>query len=303
MPSRNSLPAAPAGKAGWPWESKNHFQIDGPLQGTNWPRITVVTPSFNQGQFVEATLRSVLLQGYPNLEFIVLDGGSSDDSVDAIRRYEKSLTYWHSRSDRGQADALAAGFKMATGSIYCWLNSDDILLPGSLRRIGTLFARHRRVDVVYGNRLVIDRDGAVIGRHIWPWHLTSAHWALGQPLAQECCFWRREVYEKVGGIDSSKFFIMDYDLFFRMWRVGRFRKTTDFLGCLRTHAGTKNSRHADIWRRELAAAKAKFHLREPGYVERRVLNRLDRIQLQCEELLVHLKEARTRDWGLEWRLS
>jgi glycosyltransferase involved in cell wall biosynthesis len=242
----------------------------------------VITPSFNQGQYLEATLRSVLLQDYPNLEYLVLDGGSTDDSVEIIRRYAPQLTYWHSQPDDGQSAAIKAGFAMATGEIYCWLNSDDILLPGALHTIGALFRRHPDVDVFYGNRLVIDSDGAIIGRHVWPWRLTQSHWYAGQPLAQEACFWTRAIYERVGGLDPSKFFILDYDLFVRMWRAGKFRKTPHYLGCLRIHEETKNTRHADVWQRELAEARERYGLRPPGYVAARVLNRVDRLQLWLE---------------------
>jgi glycosyltransferase involved in cell wall biosynthesis len=252
---------------------------------TELPRITVVTPSFNQGEFLEATLRSVLDQNYPNLEYLVLDGGSTDDSVEIIKRYAPRLTYWHSRKDKGQADAIATGFAMSSGEILCWLNSDDILLPGALQLVGTFFRDHPRVDVLYGNRLTIDRAGNVTGRHLWPWLLTRAHWALGQPLAQECTFWRRAIYEQVGGLDRSRFFIMDYDLFFRMWRAGRFRKTSAFLGALRQHEETKNARHVDVWRRELAEAKARYGLRDPGWLGIRVLNRVDGLQRWVENRL------------------
>jgi glycosyltransferase involved in cell wall biosynthesis len=249
------------------------------------PRITVVTPSFNQAQFVEATLRSVLDQDYPDLEYIVLDGGSSDGSVEIIERYAPRLAYWHSRKDAGQADAIATGFEMSTGEVLCWLNSDDVLLPGALRIVGEYFRRHRRVGFLYGNRLVIDAAGREIGRHVWPWLITRSHWALGQPLAQECCFWRRDLYERAGGIDRSKFFIMDYDLFFRMWKVGRFRKTPAFLGCIRVHEATKNTMHRSVWEREFGAAIAQYGLAPPGRIIRALLNRLDALQFRLEQRL------------------
>lgn len=249
------------------------------------PRITVVTPSFNQGEFIEATLRSVLDQDYPNLEYLVLDGGSTDGSAAVIERYAPRLAYWHSRKDNGQADAIASGFDMATGEILCWLNSDDVLLPGALHRVGDFFRCHPQVGVLYGNRIVIDRHGREVGRHIWPWVLTRSHWALGQPLAQECCFWRRTVYNQAGGVDRSKFFIMDYDLFYRMWRIARFRKTSSFLGCIRVHDATKNSQHQDIRVRELSQAIAHYGIPYPGPLMRRVLNRFDRLQVAAEKWL------------------
>lgn len=278
----HEIPPPLVNNRGWPWEALSAAPSSAE---DGWPRITVVTPSFNQGAFIEATLRSVLLQRYPNLEYIVLDAESTDESQAIIRRYAPCLTYWHSQRDRGQADALRTGFAMSTGNILCWLNSDDMFLPDVLRTVGTLFRRHRRMEVLYGNRLVIDRDGAIIDRHVWPWHFTTSHWALGQPLAQECCFWRRQIYERVGGIDPTWFFIMDYDLFYRMWLVGRFRKTASFLGCFRRHEDAKNARHTDVWRRELAEAKLRFGLREPGYLGSRVLERTNRLQVFLENLL------------------
>ncbi len=276
---RESLPDAMIDRDGWPWRGDGHGSVEA---NRSWPRITVVTPSFNQGEFIEATIRSVLLQNYPNLEYIVLDAGSTDQSVEIIRRYEPWLTYWHSREDAGQADAIRTGFEMATGEILCWLNSDDILLPDSLDRVGSFFVRHSSVDFLYGNRFVIDRGGEVIGQHYWPWFLTRWHWALGQPVAQECCFWRKNLYSRAGGINPARFFIMDYDLFFRMWQIGRFRKTSAFLGCIRQHEATKNALHQEVRLQEMGEAKIQFGLTEPGYVMARVLNRVDRVQRMLE---------------------
>src|SRR5205085_2928876 len=144
------------------------------------------TPSYNQGAFLEETLRSVLDQGYPALEYIVMDGASTDESPQIIRRYADRLAHWQSQPDAGQADAIAAGFARATGDIMCWVNSDDVLLPGALARVGAFFRDHPRAQFLYGNRLVIDAASREIGRHHWPWLITHAHWALGQPVAQEC---------------------------------------------------------------------------------------------------------------------
>jgi glycosyltransferase involved in cell wall biosynthesis len=250
------------------------------------PRITVVTPSFNQGEFIEATLRSVLDQDYPRLEYIVIDGGSTDGSVEIIERYAPKLTYWHSRKDAGQADALATGFEMATGEILCWLNSDDILLPGALLQIARIFVSNPNIGFVYGNRKVIDKDGSVISEHIWPYFLTKYHWARGQYLAQECSFWRRGVYEAVGGIDRSKFFIMDYDLFYRLWLTTKFRKTSAYLGCIRMHEQTKQSKHLDVWRSEFTEALRKYGLEAPGPIMERLLNRFDAVQVSLEHALL-----------------
>ena len=276
---RADFPPPPAGKHGWPWDPGPDAA---PPSGRALPRITVVTPSYNQADFLEATIRSVLLQQYENLEYIVLDGGSTDGSVDIIRRYAPWLTHWRSGRDDGQAAAIAEGFAIATGDVYCWLNSDDVFLPGALRKAGEFFARHPGVDFLYGNRIVIDRAGEEIDRHFWPAVLTRAHWALGQPMAQECCFWRASIYQRVGGIDPTRFFIMDWDLFFRMWRAGNFHKSPEFFGAIRIHDESKNTRYQDVRERELAEARARYGLREPGWLKLRLLNRSDRLQRWVE---------------------
>jgi glycosyltransferase involved in cell wall biosynthesis len=296
MLEKRQIPSPPLGMTGWPWETRDENQAWARSQDKALPIITVVTPSYNQGQFLEATLRSVLLQNYPNLEYLVFDGGSSDNSVGIIKKYEAYLDYWHSENDGGQADAIATGFDHATGCIYCWLNSDDIFLPDALWFVADFFNRNPKIDVVYSNRLVISEEGIVIGRHVWPFFFSKYHWALGQPLAQECCFWRAELYQKVGGIDRSKFFIMDYDLFYRMWRVGKFRKTMACLGCFRVHDESKNSKHQQIWQRELSQAKADYQLIEPGYFTLRLIKRLDYLQNLLEIVMEGLRVSKIQSW-------
>ena len=275
----------------WPWLVDNVASSDSDLNIV-WPKISVITPSYNQADFLEATLRSVICQGYPNLEYIVLDGGSTDGSPAIIKKYEANLKYWHSKKDLGQADALSTGFAMATGEIQCWVNSDDILLPGALFHVAKLFIKNKRIGFVYGNRIVIDEQGNEIGRQRWPLFLTRYHWARGQYLAQECCFWRSGVYREAGGINASKFFIMDYDLFYRMWLCTKFRKTAAYLGCIRIHDETKNSKFQDIWEKELKKAVAGYGLKAPGYLRLRFLNRFDRLQLMLESALARLFHAR-----------
>jgi glycosyltransferase involved in cell wall biosynthesis len=140
MITLNDLPSPPAGSQGWPWtEASPPLPLERP-DGRPWPAISIVTPSFNQGQFLEDTIRSVLLQGYPSLEYIIIDGGSDDESVEVIRRYEPWLTFWQSGPDGGQADAVNIGLAHASGEIFNFINSDDVLLPGALQFIGALDA-------------------------------------------------------------------------------------------------------------------------------------------------------------------
>src|SRR5579885_3553995 len=125
-PTLAELPPPPAGKTGWPWTIETPALPASRADGSPWPRISIVTPSYNQGQFIEETIRSVLLQGYPDLEYIVIDGGSTDQSVEIIRKYERWLTYWVSEKDRGQAHAINKGFSSVTGELFNWINSDDL---------------------------------------------------------------------------------------------------------------------------------------------------------------------------------
>jgi glycosyltransferase involved in cell wall biosynthesis len=133
------LPAAPLGKSGWPWVSNSAAPELFTENRKQWPKISIVTPSFNQGQFLEETIRSVLLQYYPNLEYIIIDGGSSDDSVDIIKKYEPWITYWVSEKDNGQAHAINKGLDRCSGEIFNWINSDDFLSDGALRTVAENF--------------------------------------------------------------------------------------------------------------------------------------------------------------------
>lgn len=191
------------------------------------PKISIVTCSFNQGEFLEETIRSVLRQDYPNLEYIIIDGGSTDGSVDIIRKYSDRLAFWVSEPDRGQTHALIKGFARSTGKIQGWLCSDDILESGALREVGQFFLQHPGAQIVYGDSSYIDRRGKVLEVKR---HMGFHRWILlhGQNyIPQPSTFWQRELYEKVGGLDENFDFRMDEDLWLRfsevtkVWHVGR----------------------------------------------------------------------------------
>ena len=154
----------PSGQTGWPWTEGSESLPDKMPDGREWPRITVVTPSFNQGRFLEATLRSILLQGYPNLEYFVLDGGSTDSSVEIIKKYERWLTYWVSERDGGQSAAINRGLRMGTGSHATWINSDDMLCQNALN---THVTTHQLAqDVIdIGDCVNIDAAGNFLFTH------------------------------------------------------------------------------------------------------------------------------------------
>lgn len=206
------------------------------------PTISIVIPSFNQAKFIERTLQSVLAQAYPALEIYVQDGGSSDGTVDIIRRYSGQLTGWDSRPDDGQGEAINIGFAKTSGEIMAWLNSDDILLPSALVFVAEYFIRHPETDVVYGNRILIDENDQEIGRWILPSHDRSIlSWEDFIP--QETVFWRRSIWERVGAqVDESFRFAMDWDLLLRFREAGaRFVHLSRFLGGFRIHARQKTS--------------------------------------------------------------
>jgi carbamoyltransferase len=209
----------------------------------NPPLISIVTPSFNQGRFLEATIQSVLDQNYPRLEYAVQDGGSKDESVAVIEKYRDRLIHAESRKDNGQAHAINLGFAHATrGEIMAYLNSDDLLMPGCLNHVAAYFARHPDVDVVYSHRVIIDPDGKEVARWVLPGHSDRMLvWADYVP--QETMFWRRSIWEKAGGkIDESFHFALDWDLLLRFREAGaKFVRLPRFLGAFRVHAAQKTT--------------------------------------------------------------
>lgn len=158
-PSLNELPLPVADKRGWPWTEESLPLPETMADGKPWPRISIVTPSYNQGRFLEETLRSVLLQGYPDLEYIVIDGGSTDESGEIIRKYEAWLTYWVSERDQGQSDAINKGWRRCTGDIIVWLNSDDGYAPNALCEVARAFQANAFPAMVYGQEIVMDHQG------------------------------------------------------------------------------------------------------------------------------------------------
>lgn len=179
------------------------------------PKISLVTCSYQQGKFLDATIRSVLDQGYPNLEYLIVDGGSRDESVEVIRQHESSLAWWVSEKDRGQTHALQKGFDKATGEIFGWLCSDDLLLPGALDAIGTFFEQNPDVDFVYGDALWIDAAGHYIRpKKEMGWNKFVFLFDFNF-IPQPACFWRRSLHEKAGGLQERWNLNMDSDLWLR----------------------------------------------------------------------------------------
>jgi glycosyltransferase involved in cell wall biosynthesis len=233
-----------------------------------WPKITVVTPSFNQGRFLEETLRSVHDQGYPNLEHIVMDGGSTDGSVEIIRRYASRLAYWVSEPDGGQTAALINGFRRATGDVLCWLNSDDLFEPWTLREVAGFFRGCPDAHVVYGDATWIDAAGRVLrpkrehawSRFIWMYD----HNFISQPST----FWRRGVYEQVGGLDARWNFAMDGDLWIRFAEVAPLRHVRRLWSRERIYLDAKSQRYRAQCAAEDALIRRRYLARETDWTHR-----------------------------------
>jgi len=220
--SLNELPPPPPGKSGWPWTEESPELPDKMPDGSTWPKISIVTPSLNQGQFIEETIRSVLLQGYPNLEYIIIDGGSTDESVDIIKKYEKWLSYWVSGSDHGQSHAINKGFTMATGTLFAYINSDDLYEPNAFVEIAVAFTENPLPDLVAGICTIFDKNGDKRVFHPrWPEKLsqyvrTTFSSTFGQPAA----FWTRDIYLRVDGFDKSLSFCFDRAFFLKTGIAG-----------------------------------------------------------------------------------
>jgi glycosyltransferase involved in cell wall biosynthesis/SAM-dependent methyltransferase len=226
-----------------------------------WPKISIVTPSYNQGKYIVRTVRSVLLQRYPDLEYIVMDGGSTDDTLERLSPYLDQFSYFVSEPDNGQADAIANGFARSSGEIMAYLNSDDLLAPDALHFVAKFFRDHPTIDWIYSHRCTVDDDDRVIWYWILPPHrnFLMRRWDY---IPQETCFWRRSLFEKVGNIDRSYKFAMDYDLFVRFMNIGRGRRLNRFLGAFRDHNSSKTKQLLQtVGAREMLRVRRKFRIR------------------------------------------
>lgn len=219
MPIRSSTlsehPLPLIGKNGWPWTEESPQLPPTMHSGLPWPLVSIVTPSYNQGEYIEATIRSVLLQGYPNLEYIIMDGGSSDNSVEIIRKYENGLAYWVSEQDKGQSHAINMGWQRSQGEIIAYLNSDDILQPGALRIVAEAFESHPGKVVVYGDCDLVDGKTRLL-RKMKAQPYDRARLMLVDYIHQSSTFVLRRAVQQVGLLDESLHMSMDYDYWVRL---------------------------------------------------------------------------------------
>jgi glycosyltransferase involved in cell wall biosynthesis len=205
------------------------------------PTIALVTPSRNQAKYVRQAVESVLGQAYPALEYVIQDGGSDDDTVAVLRPYLPRLAHFESVPDSGQAAAINRGFSHTHGEIMGWLNSDDVLLPGSLAYVARIFDSHPEIDMVYGDSLSMDANAGETGVRALPPHRDEAlRWITHVP--QETAFWRRSLWDRVGGLDEDLHYTLDWDLFLRFQNAGaRIVHRPRLLGAFRWHDEQKTA--------------------------------------------------------------
>lgn len=218
----SKLPHPPEGKACWPWTIVDDYSDDLIAAVDGLPKISVVTPSLNQAEFLEETIRSVILQGYPRLEYIVIDGGSTDGSIAILERYAAYIDYWVSEPDEGQTQALNKGFARANGEWQMWLNSDDVLLPGALCRLATTISNNPNADWIVGSVVVTDenlqskrRFEPVCNTDDWTDFLCNKR-KTGTSIPQPGSCWSRKAWIKAGELDESLRYVMDFEYWVRL---------------------------------------------------------------------------------------
>jgi hypothetical protein len=215
----------------------------------NMTLVSIITPSFNQAKYLEQTIRSVLSQDHPRIEYIVMDGASTDGSVDTIEKYADELTYWESQKDNGQSDAINKGFARASGDIIAWLNSDDFYLPGTVSAAVKIFDENPDAVLVYGNMLAVDENGATFNTLTYK-QLTLEDLLCFQIIGQPAVFMRRSALQKTSGLDLSFHFLLDHLLWIQIAKHGRILHVDQTWAAARYHAEAKNRAKAAEFGRE-----------------------------------------------------
>jgi glycosyltransferase involved in cell wall biosynthesis len=240
--SLKELPPPPPGCEGWPWTQQSDPVPSKPPGGGDWPSISIVMPSLNQAEYLEEAIRSVLLQRYPNLEFVIRDGGSTDGSVEIIRKYERWISHWVSQPDGGQSAALNAGFDETSGEVFNWLCSDDTFAPNTLASVGREFAADVGLDVLLGwgvVEFVNDPDRNRIAKPQWD---RVRDMPFRNTVPQQSCFFRRMAVARQPLLDQALEYYMDYDLWCHLLAEGRtWRLIPQVLGTFRMYGDNKTS--------------------------------------------------------------
>jgi glycosyltransferase involved in cell wall biosynthesis len=250
------LPSPPADKSGWPWQSEDYSFSSKVSNNRQNLKISIITPSFNQAAFLEETIRSVLLQNYPNLEYIIIDGGSNDGSVDIIRKYEPWLSYWVSEPDEGQGDALNKGFKICSGDIVAWLNSDDYYWPNVLNRISKVFHKDSSLGLVFGDIQIRNNFGKLSGP-IGFRNIPSRMLQWLEIPFQPASFLRTSLIRQIGAIDHSFHYVLDVEILLRAMANALFYYLPAPLAVFRIHRDSKTNKFENNFGDELLILRIK----------------------------------------------
>lgn len=205
------------------------------------PSLSIITPSYNQAPFLSATIESVLQQSYQPLEYIIMDGGSSDGSIDIIKNYQDQLTHWESGKDGGQVHAINKGLRLATGDWVGWQNSDDFYLPGAFHAFARAAQKDKDAVLIIADIVLVDANGRAIRdlRYVRPTY--SSIFSEGMVLANQAAFWRRSIHDEIGFLDETYNCSFDYDWFLRVLKQGRAVHVREHWGCFRYHDAAKTA--------------------------------------------------------------
>jgi glycosyltransferase involved in cell wall biosynthesis len=264
-PSLQDLPAPEGGRSGWPWDQG----AAGDKAERGLPRISIVIPSFNQGRHIEAAIRSVLLQGYPDVELIVMDGGSRDGTVAILRQYEPWIAHWVSAPDRGQSHAIVEGMRQATGEICAWIGCDDMYLPGALMRVGRYFADRPACDWLAGSGELLFPDcnrRGTMRSQVGSLYELQCFWRFGGDcfVVSPSAFWRKRLWDDAGGLREHLHYAMDYDLWLRFAERTTLHGIDDVLSVARREAGGKTFDHRERSWAEVIQCAYEHAARDPA---------------------------------------
>ncbi len=297
------LPAPPPGKTGWPWTKAAEPLSAKMPDDSEYPLISIVTPSYNQGQFIEETIRSILLQGYPNLEYLIIDGGSTDNSVEIIKKYERYLSYWISESDKGPTEAINKGWQKTNGEIIAYLNSDDVYFPTTLATIAQAFRQDLTAQLICGNELQIDAEGYVIRQsnitQIDRQSLLNLNF-----IPQPSTFIKKSVVDSLQGLNPEIKYTFDFELWVRITRSHSIKCIPDLLAVTRWHNDTITltsrakigSELVKIIDREIDYSAADFSTKEQKQILFKVNYLSLQLHLEKEKIIGSVKYAAIAFW-------